>query len=237
MRRAERGDCAGRLRRALLAAKEALLATLRAGLLAAVAPLVAAGPLAAETPPQVQKAAEDAIRRLDLQTEFPRGPEPLNWHLNLPPETLWVVIAVALGVMLYAFRDLIPILRAGAGSTWATDEIALGETTPGNQAVIIEAADELAARGQFVEAMHMLLLHGLAHLRQRLDRQFADSLTSREILHGTDLPEAARASLRDVVSRVELTYFGKQPAGLADYTACRASFNALARSLYGSAPA
>ena len=218
--------------RAYVAAK----AVLTAGLLAAPA-LVTAGRLAAQTPQQVQQAADDAIRKLDLQTEFPRGPEPFNWHLDLPPETLWFVIAIALGVLLYAFRDLLPIWRSGARAAWAADETALEETTPGNQAVIIEAADALAARGRFVEAMHMLLLHGLAHIRLRLDQQFSDSLTSREILHGTNLPEAARASLRDVVTRVELTYFGQRSAGLADYTACRESFNALARSLYGSAPA
>jgi hypothetical protein len=213
------------------------MAALTAGLMAALAPVMAAGPLAAQTLQQVQKAAEDAVHRLDLQTEFPRGPEPFNWHFELPPETLWIVIAIAIGVLLYAFRDLVPAWRSRAGAPWVEQEGAAGETAPGSQAVIIEAADELAARGRFVEAMHMLLLHGLAHLRQRLDRQFSDSLTSREILHSTDLPEAARASLRDVVSRVELTYFGKQPAGLADYTACRESFHALARSLYGSAPA
>jgi hypothetical protein len=235
MKRAEKSGCAGSLRRALIAAKDASTATLMPGLIAALAS--AAGPLAAQTPQQAQKAAEDAIHRLDLQTEFPRGAEPFNWHFELPPETLWVVIAIAIGVLLYAFRDLIPAWRSGAGGAWAEQEGAAGETAPGDQAVIIEAADELAAGGRFVEAMHMLLLHGLAHLRQRLDRQFSDSLTSREILHSTDLPEAARASLRDVVSRVELTYFGKQPAGLADYTACRESFHVLARSLYGSAPA
>jgi hypothetical protein len=219
--------------RAFVAARDALMA----GLLGTVAPIVTAGPLAAQTPQQAQRAAEEAIRKLDLQTEFPRGAEPLNWHLDLPPEILWVVIAIALGVMLYLFRDLIPLLRSGAGGTWAAEETALGETSPGNPAVVIEAADELAARGRFVEAMHMLLLHGLAHIRQRLDQQFSDSLTSREILYSTNLPEAARTSLRDVVSRVELTYFGLRPAGLADYTACRESFNALERSLHGGAPA
>jgi hypothetical protein len=221
MRRADWSDCSGSLPRALAAV---------------VAPLVAAGPLMAQTPEQVQKTAGEAIRRLDLQTEFPRGPEPSNWHLDLPPEVLWFVLAVALGVLLYAFRDLIPILRAGAGALPA-DEAAPGTSAPGSQAVVIEAADELAARGRFVEAMHLLLLHGLAHMRQRLDQQFSDSLTSREILHSTNLSETARASLRDVVSRVELTYFGQRPAGLADYTACRESFNALGRALYGNTPA
>jgi hypothetical protein len=231
MTRARRSGCRVNLRRALIA-KNALLA----GLIAALALVFAAGPSAAQTPQQVQTAADEAIRRLDLQTEFPRGSEPFNWHVTLPPETIWVVIAIALGVLLYAFRDLIPALQSRAG-TWAEEDGAAGAATPGDHVVVIEAADELAAHGRFVEAMHMLLLNGLKHIRLRLNRQFADSLTSREILHSADLPEAARVSLRDVVGRVELTYFGKQPAGLADYTACRESFNALARSLYGSAPA
>jgi hypothetical protein len=211
----------------------AIKAALMAGLPAAAAAVVTAGQLAAQTPQQAQQAADDAIRKLDLQTEFPRGTEPPNLHFNLPPEVLWIVIAIAVGVLLYAFRDLIPIWRAGAAGTWAADETALDEASPGKEAVIIEAADELAAHGRFVEAMHMLLLHGLAHIRARLDQQFSDSLTSREILYSSNLPEAARASLRDVVNRVELTYFGKRPAALADYTACRESFHALTSSLYG----
>ena len=228
--------------RAFMAIKAALMAGLLAlaatliGIGMGVARLAAQTPLAGQTPQQAQQAADAAIRKLDLQTEFPREAEPLNLHFSLPPEVLWIAIAIALGILLYSFRDLIPAWRSAAG-TWTPEEGALAEASPGNQAVIIEAADELAARGRFVEAMHMLLLHGLAHIRQRLNQQFSDSLTSREILYSSNLPEAARASLRDVVNRVELTYFGQRPAGPADYTACRESFNALARSLYGSAPA
>jgi hypothetical protein len=217
-------------------AYRAIKAALMAGLLALTAPLVGVGRLAAQTSQQAQQAADEAIRKLDLQTEFPREVELESLHFSLPPEVLWIVIAIALGILLYAFRDLIPVWRATAGA-WTPEEGALAEASPGTQAVIIEAADELAARGRFVEAMHMLLLHGLAHIRQRLDQQFSDSLTSREILYSSNLPEAARASLRDVVNRVELTYFGQRPAGLDDYTACRESFNALERSLCGGAAA
>jgi hypothetical protein len=226
MTRAERGGC-GRSRRSFACLTAAVGAAAWAGLLATR--------LAAQTAQEAETAAETAIRRLDLQTAFPRGPEPSSWHFELPDGALWIVVAIALAVLLYALRDLLPGARAGGA--WTAEEAAVGGPTPGSPAVILDAADELAARGRFVEAMHMLLLHGLAHLRARLDQQFSDSLTSREILHSTNLPEAARASLRDVVARVELTYFGQRPAGLADYTACRESFNALERSLYGSAPA
>jgi hypothetical protein len=196
-----------------------------------------ASQLAAQSSQQVKDAADRAIRRLDLQTEFPRSSPPPDFHFNLPPETIWIVVAIAVGILLYALRDLIPAWRSGSGNAWTQDEGTPADGRPGDQAVILEEADELARAGRFVEAMHVLLLQGLAHMRQRMDQQFSDSLTSREILYTTTLPEAARAALRDVVDRVELTYFGKRPAALADYTACRDSFNSLTQSLYGSAAA
>ena len=192
-------------------------------------------PLAAQTPQEVQRTAEQAIRRLDLQTVLPHEPEKPRFSVRLPDEVLWLVIAVALGVLLYAFRDMIPIWRLGQGGAWTADSVMPGDVTARTPAVVLGAADELAADGRFVEAMHVLLLQGLADIRQRLDEQLADSLTSREILRSTRLSETGRAALRDIVNRVEWTYFGEHPAALPDYVACRASFNTLAQTLHGQA--
>src|SRR5579871_2937108 len=85
----------------------------------------AAGPLSAQTWQQVRDAADQAIRRLDLQTEFPRGTPPSSFHFNLPPDTLWVVVAIAVGILLYALRGLIPIWRA-TGNAWSQEEGAAG---------------------------------------------------------------------------------------------------------------
>ena len=54
---------------------------------------------------------------------------------------------------------------------------------------------------------------------------------SREILRGTRLPPQGRASLRAIVAAVEWTYFGGYPAALADYNACRRSFEDLRQAL------
>jgi hypothetical protein len=222
-------------------AADGFATTLRRALFALVAAMLFASadgqPLAAQTPQEVQKIAEQAIRKLDLQTTLPSGPEQQFFTLKLPSEVLWLVIAIAIGVLLYAFRDMIPLLRPGPGGAWTSDETALDGGTARTPAAAVGAADELAAKGRFVEAMHVLLLQGLAAIRARLDEQFADSLTSREILRSTKLSDAGRASLRDIVDRVELTYFGQRPAALPDYVACRASFNALTQTLEGMAPA
>ena len=204
--------------------------------LAGVALALSRGHVAAQSPQDVQQLADQAIRRLDLQTTFPVVPE-LPRLPSLPAEVLWIVIGVAAAVMLYAFRDLIPMLRSPQGDDWMSEEAFGGGGKAGSPAAALGAADELAAAGRFVEAMHVLLLQGLAAIRSGLDEEFADSLTSREILRRARLPDPGRTSLRDIVNRVELTYFGQYPAALADYEACRASFNTLTQALHGSAPA
>src|SRR5262249_32243015 len=98
---------------------------------------------------------------------------------------------------------------------------------------VLAAADDLARQGRFVDAMHVLLLQGLADMRRHLGEQFAESFTSREILRSTKLSDAGREPLRDIITRVEWTYFGKHPAEREDYLACRASFDALAHALHG----
>jgi hypothetical protein len=80
--------------------------------------------------------------------------------------------------------------------------------------------------------MHLLLFEALAAMRRR-DQVFAESLTSREILRRVRLSEAGSASLRDIVARVEWSYFGEHPAGAEDYRHCRDSFDRLAAALQG----
>jgi hypothetical protein len=193
------------------------------------------GHAVAQTPQQIQQLADQAIRRLDLQTNFPVVPEPI-W-IAFPPQVLWIVVGVAAAILLYTFRDLIPILRSSRGDNWISEDAIGGGGKAGSPAAALGAADEFAAQGRFVEAMHVLLLQGLSAIRAGLDEEFADSLTSREILRRARLSDPGRASLRDIVNRVEWTYFGQYPAALADYQACRASFNTLTQALHGDAPA
>ena len=184
----------------------------------------------------LRRLAADAVRRLDLQTEFLRQPEPLVRQISLPPEVLWFVVIVGVAVLLYAFRDMIPALRFGRDGAWTPEEADTGELQTQPPAIALGAADALALQGRFAEAMHVLLLHALAVIRRRLDEPFADSMTSREILRSRQLPDSLRAPLREVVGRVEWSYFGEHPAADDDYAACRASFAALAQALHGARP-
>jgi hypothetical protein len=208
-----------------------------AALLALIAVGVCNNPLRAQETPDAQTLAEQAIHRLDLQTELRREPEPSGFHFSLPAETLYLAVIVGVAVLLYAFRDMIPILRSGRGGVWDDDEAGSLQTGPRAPEVVLGAADELAAQGRFVEAMHVLLLQALAEIRRRLDEEFADSMTSREILYSKRLSDALRRPLREVVARVEWSYFGEHPAARDDYLACRASFGALTQALHQGAAA
>jgi len=183
------------------------------------------------------EAVAGAVRSLDLQTELPRERGEPGSHLQLPPELFWLALIGGLGVLVYSFWDELPIWRIGWRRQWSDGpEDGLSPATKAPEEVAAAAVD-LARQGRFGEAMHALLLQSLADVRRRLDEQFADSLTSREILRNTRLPSQGREPLRDIIARVERTYFGEYAAGPQDYMACRERFTELARVLQAASPA
>ena len=179
----------------------------------------------------IRQVTEAAIKRLDLQLDLPREAETWSWHFHLPAALVWSGVILGAAVVLYFIaRDVLPGLLVGRRAG-GEDGVAgtAGEGPPA--ASPVQAADALAREGRFVEAMHALLLQGLAEIRSRGGAAIAESLTSREILRHLPLPDVARASLGEIVGRVEWSYFGEHPAGAADYSACRESFDRLAAAL------
>jgi hypothetical protein len=193
------------------------------------AALVTAAPAAAA---DARLLAEDVIRDLDLQRGLPLHAETTPWRLEIPREALWVVAALGAGVLAFVLRDLLPSWRRRDPGGWTADSATAGDTTPPALAAAAEA-DELARRGLLVEAMHVLLLRSLWDIRGQLKEDFADSLTSREILRSPRLPEPVRTALQQIVASVEWSYFGAHPAALSDYLSCRRSFDVLTAALRG----
>jgi hypothetical protein len=195
-------------------------------------------PLTIQAAEDVKRLVEQVIRRLNLQTSLPNEPDPTRtpWP-NLPEVMLWLIIIAALALAVYAFRDLIPFLKKKQRQGWSDGETFSGDSKLAASESKLRAADELAASGNFVEAMHTLLLQGLAIMRERLNDPISDALTSREILRSAKLPQDGRNSLGDIVDRVEWTYFGARPATRIDYDACRASFTNLTDSLHRASAA
>ena len=187
-----------------------------------------------QSPGPAERAASDSIRSLNLQTELPQRQQRKSFPVQIPVEVVWLALIAAAGLILYLLRDSLPFWRRSRDQWDGTSAETQANATPG-PIDALGAADQLSRYGRFVEAMHMLLLQSLAEIRQRLGVQFADSLTSREILRGTSLSPQGRAALREIVAAVEWTYFGGYPAEMRDYAACRRSFENLRRALEGGA--
>jgi hypothetical protein len=197
---------------------------------------VAPASLLAQTGEEIQRATAEAIRHLDLQLDLPLNPEPPQWHFQLPAEFLWV--GIACGAVFLVYQFLANWRGSGsAGSPWSGAGADGAEIGGQPAAPTIATADELAGQGLFGEAMHVLLLQSLVEIRVSLGEKFADSLTSREILRQARLPDTGLSALRNIIARVEWTYFGAYPAARADYERCRDSFAELTRTLRGVTPA
>jgi Domain of unknown function (DUF4129) len=189
-------------------------------------------PLAAQTPTDIAQAARGLPESLDLQRELPLlKPEEagvVSWHLNadIVRILLWIAATAGACALAYYLYEIIPV--GGTRRTrWDSAAASAAVGARRADAVARVAADELAAQGRFVEAMHVLLLQGLEEMRMRLDLRFADSLTSREIVSRADAPVGAKAALRDIIQWVERAYFGDHRVDRNDYEACRRSFLAL----------
>jgi hypothetical protein len=182
----------------------------------------------------VEQAAGDAIRELGLQTTLPGDPQEAPWNMQLPAVLVWAVLICGLALVLYLCRDMLPIWRLWPGRGWQANGGPESTTAAQVQLDAAATADELGQQGRFAEAIHMLLILSLGEIRRHLGEHFAASLTSREILRGTRLPTQGHGCLRDIVARVEWTYFGGYPATADDYAACRQKFETLRALLRGT---
>src|SRR5262245_41143842 len=89
-------------------------------------------------------------------------------------------------------------------------------------------ADELARRGEYAEAIHTLLLRTLQELVRSAAVRVAPATTSREILARVPLLADARTALAGLITAVEITHFGDEPANADDYERCRNQFHVFA---------
>ena len=195
--------------------------------------LFGSGIARAQSASEIERARAAIARQSDLQLQLPGGePEPTSSSIQLPEWILWVVIIGGALFVLYYLRDIIPMpgwrRSMGEGPGEAEEGAPLAAQSPSD---ILLAADELAREGRYVDAMHVLLLKGLADIRQRLGEEFADSLTSREIMRRARLSAAGASALREIVLGVERSYFGEHPVGPRDYEVCRRRFDELGAAL------
>jgi hypothetical protein len=182
------------------------------------------------------KMPDDVDDSAARTTDFPSFTLPsLRVSKNAARLVLAVAVCVIAGVVIASLKDNLWSFSRSRELERLDDD----SGGPGFSAARMEQAqadaDELAKRGAYAEAMHVLLLRSVAELRRGLAAPIAASLTSREILALVKLPPPGRDKLADIISRVEITYFGAREPEAGEYFACRDSFDTLTRILRGGA--
>lgn len=149
---------------------------------------------------------------------------------------LWALAAVVLAlVAIWLARELWPRRDPALASADEAQAPSAAET-----AAVIDRplgdADELAGRGAYAEAIHALLLRTLGELARTAAVRVERSHTSREILARVSLHADARDALAGLITAVEVTHFGDEPATAADYDRCRQQFQRFAAAFRAGGP-
>jgi len=183
--------------------------------------------------------SRDAVLSDNLyQTDKPEPEEEIvRDPLHIPPwlikTILWGVVVLVAGLVLFFLFNLaLDLLRGRSAFKRNRDrpqvvaakiETPVAQRREAEQRTLSEA-DQLAAEGRFSEAIHLLLLVAMEHLRRELGPRVAPAMTSREVLRLTPIPGEAVDPLSRMVSLSEINHFGGRHAGEPDYLSCRDDF-------------
>lgn len=202
---------------------------------------------------KARTAAHKAADSLNLQTDLPADVAALarkggSYSVDMPNMSsfplfsanvasgiLWAAVVAILIVVLMTIRDNVWSASQSRRLSRAEKEAVPAAVAARMDKAQLEA-EELARRGDFAEAMHVLLLQSVGELRRLLHVAIAASLTSREILLRVSLPPEGRAGFAAIIGHVEVSYFGSHQPDESEYLACLRGFEALTRSLRQAAP-
>ncbi len=188
--------------------------------------------------------------RHDLQTAFTDAPQPDKktlefWHrvfeaiggffhvvgqvfAPIAPALPWLLYALAIAVVVLVLSPVVRLFittrferlfqrhHLVADEPWRPSRAAV--------AALLEEIDALAERGEYDEAVHLLLVRSVADINAFRPDLVRPHYSARDILIHPLLPEAARPAFRAIVQWVEKSYFAGLRVGQAGFDACRAAY-------------
>jgi hypothetical protein len=185
------------------------------------------------------KAHEQLISDKSIQFDLPAyvPPQPPDWLKplldllsSLGPYMIYLfwgaVISGAAIILLLVFLEMkgiawrLPWQRARreteAEEAWRPDA--------GAAQILLTEADALAARGDYDEAVHLLLRRSVADIAGRLPDFLRPSLTARDIAAAASVPAKARAAFTEIARIVEAALFARRPVGAEGWRQARGAY-------------
>ena len=134
-----------------------------------------------------------------------------------------VVLLLAISAALFAlYQYLSTRKKAPPPSAPAPEPVAEPEPVVEGPGPTLIDADRMAAKGDFREALHLLLLVAIKVCAGRSSVMIPRSATSRELRALLPLGARLQEGFSTLVATVERSLFAQRPVGPEDYTACRA---------------
>lgn len=143
---------------------------------------------------------------------------------------LWGLGALAIALILwFVIRHIVHVVaerraRAAGAQTEAPDW--RPEAAPAR--ALLEEADAMAARGEFVEAARLLLYRSLEDIQAKLPDFLRPALTSRDIGRAETLPGPARGAFATIAAVVERGVFATRPVDAAGWSEARGAYEQFA---------
>ncbi len=140
----------------------------------------------------------------------------------------WGFLAIVVGTIIYLIlREFTDIRWPWRKQAVEEDEAEWVPDAAPARALLAEA-DALAARGQYAEAAHLLLLRSVEDIEQRKPDILKPSSTSREISVAPGLPEKAQTTFAFIAHHVEASLFGGRSLDSAGWNQCREAYGRFA---------
>ena len=199
-----------------------------------------AKPLDGAPPPIDPGAFAEAHRRLlsdrSIQFDLPSyaPPEPPAWLATLwhwlkagAPFfriLFWLALAALVFFILYA------LYRKATGREWrawrrrAADTAADWRPDEAPARQLLAEADQLAARGLFSDAAHLLLFRSIADIDARRPDLVGPALTSRDIAGLAAIPDRPRHAFARIATLVERSLFALRPLGEGEWRDARSAY-------------
>ena len=189
----------------------------------------------------------EAHRRLleddSIQFALPsyQQPKPPEWLVPLSDALQWLapyaIYIFWTSVIAGAAFILVLVILELKGVAWRfpwqgkAEETAPEEAWRPDAAVartLLSEADALAARGDYDEAVHLLLRRSVEDISQRMPHFLRPSLTARDIAGATLLPALARGAFAQIAQIVEAALFAKKPVGVDGWREARNAYERFA---------
>ena len=94
--------------------------------------------------------------------------------------------------------------------------------------ILLSEADALAARGDYEEAVHLLLRRSVADIATRLPDFLRPSLTARDIAAASSIPVRPRTAFSEIARIVEAALFARRPVGAEGWRQARGAYERFA---------